>query len=662
MQGPTETVNDSMARAHRLAQSGDLAAAAALCRNVLTQSPRQFYALFMLGSIEAQQGRPGKAEALLADAIAVNPQSAETLTVYGDVLSTLNRHADAIDSLTRALKLQARNPNALIYRGIALAKLERHAEAYKDFTQALQFDPQSLFALHNRVNVLIALDRPKEAEADINRLLALAPDFTPGIANRVNLLLAQKKHAIALPEIGRALRLEPHNATLWKLAADIFSALSRHDEALAASAKALAMSEDAETLLTRGNVLMAAGRHTEALEAYDKAAALDPNSAEAHFNRTNALMELERLDEALLAVDKAIGLRPNFAAAHLLRGNILLHLRRETESLACHDAAIAAKPGYAEAHYHRGSLWLLTGRMEEGWRDFEFRWQAEDCTFERPALVAPVWRGEPLSGRSIIVYSEQGLGDTLQFVRFIPMLTAMGARVTFLCHPNLLRLFQPYAATMELIPSCDPRRPFDFQSALMSLPLHLGIGLTNLAADVPYVSAEPDRVAHWRERIGEKGFRIGIGWQGNPAGKIDRGRSVPLAQFAPLAAIPGVRLVSVQKRHGLDQLTALPPGMKVETLDAFDEGDDAFVDTAAIMESLDLIVSSDTATAHLAGALARPVWVALAHVPDWRWMLDRSNSPWYPTMQLFRQRIRGRWEEPFAEMAAALRERTKGKA
>jgi tetratricopeptide (TPR) repeat protein len=654
MHSSSEKLNDAMSRAHRLAVAGDLAGAAALCRRILAQAPRHFYALFMLGSIEAQAGRSAEAEALLSRALAVNPQSVEAATVYGDVLSGLERHAEAVEALSRALKLQPNNLNALIYRGIALAALERREDALADFGAALRQDPRSVFALHNRANVLIALGRANDAAPDIARVLALAPDFVPGIANRATLLLGQRLYEHALAEISRGLRLDAKNPGLWRLRAQALSGLGRHEEAVAASAKALELSATAETLLSHGNTLLAAARHAEAAAALDCAVAAKPDFAEAHLSRANALMELERLDDALAAAATALEARPGYAAAHLLRGNILLHLRRESESLASYEAAVTADPAFADAYYHRGSARLLTGDMHEGWRDFEHRWNAEDCGFNRPALRAPEWRGEPLSGRSLIVYSEQGLGDTIQFARFLPRLTAMGARVTFLCHPNLRRLFKTLASDMETIAACDPARPFHFQCALMSLPLHLGIGLDDLPGRVPYLAPEIERAAQWRARLGEEGFTVGISWQGNPKGKIDRGRSIPLAEFAPLAAIPGVRLISVQKTHGLDQLARVPAGMRVETLGAFDEDGDALVDTAAIMESLDLIVTSDTATAHLAGALARPVWVALQSVPDWRWMLDREDSPWYPTMRLFRQRARGDWKGIFARMAHAL--------
>jgi hypothetical protein len=277
-------------------------------------------------------------------------------------------------------------------------------------------------------------------------------------------------------------------------------------------------------------------------------------------------------------------------------------------------------------------------------------------------LQAREWRGERIDGRSIVVYSEQGMGDAIQFARFLPRLAATGAKVTFLCHPKLVRLFRPFAATMEVIGFCDAERRFDFQCALMSLPDRFGVSLGDLPGNVPYLFAEGSLVEQWRSRLGDKGFRVGICWQGNPLGRIDRGRSIPLAKYRALGEVPGVRLISLQKTHGLDQLAYLPTGMRVEALGAFDEGEDAFIDTAAVMQSLDLIITSDTASAHLAGALGCPTWVALKHIPDWRFMLERSDSPWYPSMRLFRQPAREDWDSVFAAMAGALGTLTRASA
>jgi hypothetical protein len=252
------------------------------------------------------------------------------------------------------------------------------------------------------------------------------------------------------------------------------------------------------------------------------------------------------------------------------------------------------------------------------------------------------------------------LGDIIQFSRFLTQLVALNAEVTFLLRSSMHRLLSVSAPSVRLAAAPPKGEDFDFQCALMSLPGAFGTSYENLPSSVPYLFAEKGVVGRWRERLGDQGLKIGICWQGNP---YDIGRSFPLRCFQPLAAISGVRLISLQKTHGLDQLENLPSGMEVETIgEEFDGGPDAFVDTAAVMSSLDLIITCDTSVAHLAGALGRPVWVALKHVPDWRWMLDRSDSPWYPTMRLYRQTIRDDWDSVFGQVAADVANLKAGKA
>jgi tetratricopeptide (TPR) repeat protein len=609
-----------MQQAHALAQAGDLSGAARLCRDVLSRMPAHFYALFMLGTIEGQSGRYEEAEALLKRAIKLQPRSAEALCGYGDVLLELKRPQDAVEALNRSLALEPRNVNALIYRGLALAETGESEAALRDFDRASTLQPQSVFALHNRANVLIQLERLEEARRSVDAVLKLAPGHLPALANHALLLIREKKHAQALDTLGRALAAQPNDAHLWSLRGDAHRELSQFDEALT---------------------------------AYRKALALKPHSPDVHLNCANVLMDRGRLDDALSECEGALGTKPDYAAAMLLKANILLNLGRTDAALASYDAAVAANPDYAEAYYHRGSALLLHGKFELGWRDFEHRWHVKDRASDKPALAGTEWRGEPLNGRSIVLYSEQGLGDTIQFARFLKPILETGAEVTFLCHPNLVRLFQPFSREIEITGLIEANRRFDFQCALMSIPHRLE--LDAIPNDVPYLEADPALADKWRDRIGAEGYKIGIAWQGNPKGQIDRGRSVPLANFAPLGALPGVRLISLQKHHGLDQRDGLPAGMRVETLGPFDEGGDAFVDTAAIMQCLDMIVVSDSAAAHLAGALGRPVWVALKDMPDWRWMLERPDSPWYPTMRLFRQASPGDWDSVFARMADELR-------
>ncbi len=304
-------------------------------------------------------------------------------------------------------------------------------------------------------------------------------------------------------------------------------------------------------------MLQSLKQYDAALKSYERAISLKPDLAAAFLNICNVLMEQQRLDDALAASMKGIAANPNYGPLHLIRGNILLHLGRHEQSIKSYDAALAADPDYHEAHYHRGSTLLLTGRYEEGWRDFEHRWHVADCGFDRPVLQAAEWRGEPLDGRSIVVYSEQGLGDTIQFARFLPEVARRSGKLTFLCHPNLMRLFKPLAADFEMVGSIDGGRRFDFQCALMSLPLRLDVPTPR--AEQSYLSAESDLIAQWRERIGTQGLKVGLCWQGNPKGRIDEGRSIPLEKYLPLASVPGVRLISLQKTHGLEQLKPVCP-------------------------------------------------------------------------------------------------------
>ncbi|MBV8403910.1 MAG: hypothetical protein JO203_06930, partial [Gammaproteobacteria bacterium] len=305
----------------------------------------------------------------------------------------------------------------------------------------------------------------------------------------------------------------------------------------------------------------------------------------------------------------------------------------------------------AGARFNAGVLQLQLGRFEAGWSLYD----------NRPSALATAgwpqawWRGEDLRDKTLFVHCEQGLGDAIQFCRYLLLAEARGARVVLSLDDRLRRLLRGLSPTIRFVGPGEKPEHFDFHCPLLSLPGAFATTLETIPGMTRYLSAEPERVAVWRQRLGTEGFRIGICWQGNPNNAQDVGRSPPLEMFAPLAAIPGVRLISLQKYHGLEQLAAGPAGMSIEQLgEEFDSGPDAFIDTAAVMESLDLVISGDTAIVHLAGALGHPAWVALRHVPEWRWLLSGAYSPWYPTLRLFRQSHRGDWAGVFAAMRAAL--------
>ena len=398
------------------------------------------------------------------------------------------------------------------------------------------------------------------------------------------------------------------------------------------------------------------GRWKDALATYDRVLALRPDHAEALFNRAVTLQKLRRFEEALASYERALALRPDYVEALTNRGVAFRELRRLEEALASYEQALTLRPDYVEALNNRGIALLLAGEYKDGWHDFEWRLLLKDFPSRRPDINAPFWQGEELDGRRLLVFAEQGLGDIIQFARYLPLVAQRRCQLTFLTEAKLIRLLRPLTSGIKVISTLRTDQEFDYQCALMSIPHRLGTDLESIPNIVPYLRAEDALIARWRERIGERGFKIGIAWQGNPQGTIDRGRSIPLTEYFALAQLPRVRLISLQQHDGLNQLAAVPEEVTIETLgEDFDNGLDAFIDTAAVMSNLDLVITSDTSIAHLAGALGHRVWLALKYVPHWVWMLDREDNPWYPTMRLFRQSERDNWKPVFSNMERKLR-------
>ncbi|HEX2940005.1 MAG TPA: tetratricopeptide repeat protein, partial [Rhodopila sp.] len=397
---------------------------------------------------------------------------------------------------------------------------------------------------------------------------------------------------------------------------------------------------DAAAWQTLGHALSDHGQPTEAIDAYAKALRLRPDLPDIRNNLGTALRQAGRLEEAEAELRQA----PPEPYALVNLSSVQKERARFPEAEATLRRALQLAPDHPVLRYNWALLMLLLDRPAEAWDGWEHRFAASAVPGR--AFTQPQWRGEPLGDRTLLVHFEQGLGDTLQFCRYLP---ALPGKVVFEAPPQLIRLLSSNPAMPPLVPSGDRLPAFDVVAPLLSLPARTRIA----AAEPPYLFAEPDRVAQWRERIGSHGLRVGIAWQGFSGRHEDKGRSLPLSCFQPLAELPGVRLISLQKGEGEEQIAASP--FVVETLDGLDAGPDAFLDTAAVMTVMDLVISSDTSIAHLAGALGRPVWVALRQVPDWRWMLGRADTPWYPSMRLFRQPQDGAWGPVFDAMVEALR-------
>jgi tetratricopeptide (TPR) repeat protein len=566
------------------------------------------------------------------------------------------RLAEALASYDAAIRLDGNLAAAHGNRGVALNSLNRPGEALASFGRALRLQPGDANIWYNQGTTLSLLNRPVEAARSYDQAIRLKPGFAEAHGNLGNVLMALGRAGDAVRSYDKAIALKPGVALIWQNRGLALEHLGRTSEALASFDRAVALQPDfADAHLHRGNALQTLGRPGDAIAGYQRAIALKPDFAEAYNNKSTALLRLGALEASLAHCDTATALRPGFADAHNNRGIVLLELERPEEALASLSRAIELAPDFADAQWNRAVCLLAMGRMEEGWREHEWRKRKTEPKGALTFPQSPFTGREDIAGKRLFVHAEQGLGDTIQFARYLRLAQARGAEIIFAVQEGLQRLMNGLDPQVRILGPEGAVPEFDYHIALLSMPLAFGTTLESCPAAVPYLRAEPDRVELWRSRLGREGFRIGICWQGNPKSIAAPGRSFPLRCFEGIAAIPGVRLISLQKYEGMDQLGGLPGGMKIETLgEDFDAAPHAFVDSAAVMQCLDLVITSDTAIAHLAGALGRPVFVGLKRAPDWRWLLDRSDSPWYPTLTLFRQKQRGDWTDVFATMQARL--------
>jgi tetratricopeptide (TPR) repeat protein len=571
-----------------------------------------------------QAGRLQAAEQIYRQILAVEPNQAGAWHLLGLLAYQAGRHEVAVEYIARAITLKDTEPAFHSNLGEAYRALRRIPEAVACYRRALGLKPDYAGAHNNLGIALMDQEQPDEAVACFRRALELKPDYVEAYNNLGNALKEQGSLEEAVACFRRALQCRP-------------------DFALAHN--------------NLGAALAYQGRAEEAVACYRVALGLKPDYAEAHNNLGDALKEQGRLDEAAACLRRALELKPDFAEAHYNLGNTLKEQRRLDEAVACYRRALELKPDAADAHWNLALSWLLAGDWQRGWPEYQWRWQAKGCAPRR--FPQPLWNGESLAAKTILLHAEQGLGDTIQFIRYAAIVKQHGGAVVVECQKPLVALLQGCPGIDRLVGQGDDLPAFDVQSPLLSVPGILKTSLETVPARIPYLAARPALVERWRTRLsGLDGFKIGIVWQGNPKNTRDRLRCVPLRCFAPLARIPGVRLLSLQKGAGAEQLAEVRDLFAVtDFAGELDEQSGPFMDTAALMKNLDLVIASDTAAAHLAGALGVPVWVALPFVPDWRWLLDRADSPWYPTMRLFRQERPGDWQGVFPRMESALRER-----
>ena len=714
----TDSPSSLLAQAVDLHRRGAVAEAERLYWQVLQAEPAHAQALHYLGMARCQQGKFAEAIELLDRALASAPQNAATHNLRGMALARLARFEAAVESFDRAIGHQPDLAQAHGNRANALCGMRRLAEAIESYDRALSLQPDSAEDWCNRGSALCELGRFAEAIQSFESAIGLTPHFPAALVNCGTALCKLDRFTEAIARFDAALALAPQLTEALVGRGLALRALGRQQEAIASFTRALnASAAGGEIYFNRGLAQLDLGQNGQALADFERALKINPGSAEGWRAAASTLALLGRFDEAVAAVDRAITLDPESAVAHLIRGVSLYNLLRDIEALKSLDRSLAIDPRNGRAYSERamiqaalgrqqealadvdlavahgpddrlvlgtaGDLLLLYGRWREGWKHYEHRFAIEEGGLlharaaSTPAAVEPAarvrqfasplpylrWRGEAPDGFLLLLVAEQGLGDTIQFARFAPVLAGRGHRVAILTTPVLAPLMTSLLGVEMII--ADPAR-LDRYGAIrwlpmLSLPTVLGLTVETIPAGGPYLTADPDRVGRWRARLGSQGLRVGIGWQGNPNFRFDKGRSIPLRDFAPLAAVSEVRLVSLQRGPGAEQIAQVAFGDRIEVvLEAGDSSADALLESAALVTSLDLVVTSDSMLAHLAGALGRPVMVALRHrMTDWRWLTERSDSPWYPTMQLFRQTREGDWAEVFGRIASAIGQRIK---
>jgi tetratricopeptide (TPR) repeat protein len=616
------TVSELLAAAIQQHKSGQLQVAEQLYRQILAADPTCVDAWNLLGVMATHLGQYEQATQCLTAALSLKPESADLHYNLGSALHRLGKLSDAAAAYQRASELNPKDGRPLNNLGTVLQQQGNFSQAIAYHRQACNLNPNDANARFNLANDFQSQNKWDEAIACYQEVLRLKPDWTEAYSNLGNALQGRGDVDDAIAAYRQALKLRP---------------------------------DSAEVLANLGGALKRRGDLDEAAMHLRRVVDLAPNLAAANLNLGMVLHKQCRLDEALPPLRKGIQLSPNSADAHNVLGLVLRDQGHHEEAMTCFRHALSLSPDLADARTNQAIMLLAEGEFQTGWTEYEWRWKCSESP--APPFDTPRWNGDSLHGRTILLYAEQGLGDTLQFVRYVPLVKQRGATVIVQCQKALLPLLSRCPGIDRLVSRGEQLPHYDVQAPLLSLPALFQTNVENIPASLPYLFADPQLVRYWRDRLASSaGLRIGINWRGRAGQGMFRQRDIPLECFASLNGLP-ITLINLQQDASETELsTALPelsifhPGHDV------DRAHGAFMDTAAIMMNLDLVISSDTSLPHLAAALGIPVWIALPFVASWQWMRDRHDSPWYPTARLFRQKTPGDWDQAFAEIHTALKQ------
>jgi tetratricopeptide (TPR) repeat protein len=574
---------------------------------------------------QAQQheaaGRLDSAERLYLQALAASPNHAEALYSLGVLAWRAGNSQAAVSFLERAIAANPSEPEIHDALGRAYATQGRLDDAIAAYRKALALQPGFAMAHNDLGMTLTSKGELDDAIGELQTAAKLQPQSPEVQYNLGNALKRKGQLGPATWAYRKALELRPGFP---------------------------------EACVNLGNILQELRQFEEVLALGRLALEARPNFPEAHNNVGIALRELNRPHESLRAFQEALKLRPNYAEAHNNLGNAHKDLGQLAPAIESYRRALALQPDYALAHWNLGMALLSHGDFAEGWSEYEWRFRAKAAHEPPRQFEQPRWDGSDLNGRRILVYAEQGLGDTIQMVRYLPLVAERGGKIILECQPALIRLLRDFPGIDALVAAGQALPAFDVHCPLLSLPMLFRTDMDSIPAGAPYLHADAALAAAWRARLDSAGaaLKVGVAWAGNPKHRNDRNRSMPISALAPLAGVADLFFISLQKGPVGAQAADPAPGI---TLADFTAELHDWVDTAALIANLDLVICVDTAIAHLAGAMGRPTWILQPVSVDWRWLLDRADSPWYPSVRLFRQSSPGDWKTPMNEIVEALR-------
>jgi tetratricopeptide (TPR) repeat protein len=575
--------------------------------------------LFQKSSALHRQGNLEEAQVIYEKILSIQPDHFDALQLLGSLLAQLHKYSEAIKYLSKALKINPGDARTQCNQGIVLKELKRFDEALSSYNQAIAIEPSYADAFNNQGILLEELKRFDEALSSYNQAIAIEPKFAQAYYNRGIVLQELKRFDEALVSYNQAIAINSNFVNAYNNKSIVLKSLKRFDEALSVCDQAISIKPDyPNTYYNQGKILQELNRHDEALVSYDQAIVIKPDYSEAYNNRSNTLKELKQFDKALVNYNQAIAIDPN----------------------------------YADAYFNKSLLLILRGNYGEGWQLYEWRWKQKHNIDSRRSYKQPLWLGnESLIGKTLLITIEQGFGDYIQFIRYAFLVEKLGAKVILEAPLLLMKLASTLKGHFIFVESGKSLPDFDYYCPIVSLPLAFKTTVETIPATLPYLYVDKVKKQQWNKKLGKQVMiRIGLVWTGNPDHTNDHNRSLLLKQFSHLLTLP-FEFHSLQKDiREADAQTIIDHPHIYQHQDELQD----FSDTAALVDAMDIIISVDTSVAHLAGAMGKKLWLLLPYLPDFRWMLDREDSPWYPSAKLYRQEKINDWDTVLEKLKADL--------